>query len=95
MTRNKKIPSVFTRKDAESLTRKYETWQMLRDLKKEYTKEYTGYYEPSTTGYSDSFDKWLQDKCGIKIHFNTHGDIMGHVDIIDEAKYAWMLLKYK
>lgn len=88
-------PSVFTRKDAEALSRKYETWQMLRDLKQAYTQEYTGHYEPSNSGYSDSFDKWLQDKCGIKIHFNYQGEIMGHVDIIDEAKYAWMLLKYK
>lgn len=79
----------------EALLRKFEVWDMLRNLKKEYERQYIGYYEPSTTGLSDSFDKWLINQCGIKIHFNHQGAIMGHVDIVDEAKYAWILLKYK
>lgn len=74
---------------------KYEVWDMLRNLKRDYEKQYTGYYEPSTTGHSDSFDKWLLNQCGLKIHFDYHGSIMGYVDVVDEAKYAWILLKYK
>jgi hypothetical protein len=74
---------------------KYEVWSMLRVLKRDYEKQYTGYYEPTERGYSDSFDKWLKNTCGIKIHFDYHGGIKGYVDIVDEAKYAWTLLKYK
>ena len=95
MIKKKKIPPVFTRKQAESFTNKYDMWLLLRTLKKEYEKQYTGYYEPTVKGYSDSFDKWMENECGMKIHFDTEGNVLGHADIVDEAKYAWMLLKYK
>ena len=90
-----KIPSVFTKKQAESLADKYVIWSLLRTLKKEYEKQYTGYYEPTNKGYSDSFDKWLENECGIKIYFDYQDCIKGHVDVVDEGKYAWMILKYK
>ena len=78
-----------------TLDRKYEVWALLRRLKRDYENQYTGYYEPTTTGLTDSFDKWLINQCGIKIYFDYQGSIMGHVDVVDEAKYAWMILKYK
>lgn len=74
---------------------KYEVWVLLRRLRKAYENQYTGYYEPSVTGYTDSLDKWLLNQCGMKIYFDHQGSIMGHVDVVDEAKYAWTLLKYK
>jgi hypothetical protein len=90
-----KIPPVFTNKQGQQLSRKYEMWILLRRLKKDYEKQYTGYYEPTVRGYSDSFDKWLENTCGMKVYFDHEGNILGHFDISDEKLYAWMLLKYK
>lgn len=74
---------------------KYDTWLWLRTLKKAYEEQYTGYYEPTTRGNGDSFDKWLENVCGMRIHFDNDGNIKANIDIVDEAKYAWALLKYK
>lgn len=95
MIKKHKIPPVFTRKDIEGTVNKYDTWLWLRTLKKAYEEQYTGYYEPTVKGYSDSFDKWLVNVCGIGIYFDNEGNIKGNIDILDEAKYAWALLKYK
>ena len=95
MIKKHKIPPVFTRKEGEAIANKYDTWVFLRTLKKVYEDQYTGYYEPTHKGYSDSFDKWVKETCGMEIFFDESGYISGRVDIVDEAKYAWCLLKYK
>ena len=74
---------------------RYEFWSLLRRINKDYEAQYTGYYEPTKRGYSDSFDKWLVEQYGMQIHFDPSGNILGHFDIVDEGRYAWMLLKYK
>lgn len=81
-----KIPPISTR---------YEYWVLLRRLKKAYEDQYTGYYEPTNKGYSDSLDKWLENVCGMKVYFDHEGNILGHFDVVDNGKYVWMLLKYK
>lgn len=86
MITKKKIPPISTR---------YEYWVLLRRLKKAYEDQYTGYYEPTNKGYSDSLDKWLENVCGMKVYFDHEGNILGHFDVVDEGKYAWMILKYK
>lgn len=74
---------------------KYDYWHLLRILKNEYDKQYTGYYEPSYTGFTDSFDKYIQEQYGIKMWIHTDGKIDGTFEILDEGKYAWLLLKHK
>lgn len=74
---------------------RYEKWKLLKKLKQVYEDQYTGYYEPSDSGYKDSFDKWVLNTCGMEIFFDQSGYISGRIDIVDEAKYAWCLLKYK
>lgn len=75
-------------------TNKYEYWELLRRLKQEYDNQYTGYYEPTFNGYSDSFDNYVREQYGIKVVFND-GYITQDVEILDEAKYAWCILKHK
>ncbi len=74
---------------------KYDYWHLLRILKNEYDKQYTGYYEPSYTGFTDSFDKYIQEQYGIKMWIHNDGKIDGTFEILDEGKYAWCLLKHK
>ena len=74
---------------------KYDYWRLLRILKTEYDKQYTGYYEPSNTGFTDSFDKYVERQYGIKMRIHTDGNIDGTFEIIDEGKYAWFILKHK
>jgi len=74
---------------------KYDYWQLLWKLRKEYDKQYTGYYEPSDRGYVDSFDKYTEDRYGLKILMDEYGNYKAEFSITDEAKYAWMLLKHK
>ena len=75
---------------------KIRMWQCIRVARNDYEKnECHGYYEPTTKGYTDSFDKWVKETCGMEIFFDETGYISGRVDIVDEAKYAWCLLKYK
>ncbi len=74
---------------------KYDYWRLLRILKTEYDKQYTGYYEPSYTGFTDSFDKYVQEQYGIKMWIHNDGKIDGTFEILDEGKYAWFLLKHK
>jgi hypothetical protein len=74
---------------------KYDYWRLLRILKNEYDKQYTGYYEPSYTGFTDSFDKYIQEQYGIKMWIHNDGKIDGTFEIIDEGKYAWFLLKHR
>jgi hypothetical protein len=74
---------------------KYDYWRLLRLLKTEYDKQYTGYYEPSYTGFADSFDKYIQEQYGIKMFIYDDGNIDGTFEITDEGKYAWCLLKHK
>jgi hypothetical protein len=74
---------------------KYDYWHLLRILKTEYDKQYTGYYEPSYTGFTDSFDKYVQEQYGIKMWIHRDGKIDGTFEILDEGKYAWLLLKHK
>lgn len=74
---------------------KYNYWQLLRTIKGEYDNQYTGYYEPSNTGYSDSFDKYIENKYGIKMLIHADGKIDGSFEITDEGKYAWCLLKHR
>jgi hypothetical protein len=73
---------------------KYDYWALLRVLNNEYEKQYTGYYEPSWTGKSDSFDKYVEEKYGMKISF-ADGMITGNFQIVDEGKYMWCILKHK
>jgi hypothetical protein len=73
---------------------KYDYWALLRVLHKEYEKQYTGYYEPSWTSKSDSFDKYVEEKYGMKIRFQD-GRITQDFSIVDEGKYAWCILKHK
>lgn len=86
---------MFTLNQGKKVANKYDTWLFLRTLKQEYDEQYTGYYEPTKQGFNDSFDKWVKETCGIQILFDDNGYISGKVDIVDEAKYAWALLKYK
>ena len=81
--------------ESELVVRKYEMWVLLRKMNKDYEAQYTGYYEPTKRGHSDSFDKWILEQFGMQIYFDPSGNILGHFDIVDEGKYAWMLLKYK
>ena len=74
---------------------KYDYWRLLYKLKKEYDKQYTGYYEPTFNGYSDSFDKYAENQYGLRILMDSQGNYKAEYDIVDEAKYAWMLLKHK
>lgn len=74
---------------------KYDYWKLLRILRTEYDKQYTGYYEPSDTGKSDSFDNYVEKHYGIKMHVHSDGKIDGTFTITDEGKYAWCLLKHK
>jgi hypothetical protein len=73
---------------------KYDYWALLRVLHKEYEKQYTGYYEPSWTSKSDSFDKYVEEKYGMKIRFQD-GRITQDFSIVDEGKYVWCILKHK
>lgn len=74
---------------------KYDYWQLLWKLKQEYDKQYTGYYEPSDAGHSDSFDKYTENRYGLKILMDEYGNYKAEFAITDEAKYTWMLLKHK
>jgi hypothetical protein len=74
---------------------RYEFWSLLRKINKDYEAQYTGYYEPTRQGHSDSFDKWLVEQYGLQIYFDHTGNILGDYTIVDEGKYAWMILKYK
>jgi len=69
-------------------------WRNMRKMKDLYQKQYTGYYEPTTTGKEDSFDKWIEKECGIKILFDIHGNVMREYTITDEGKYMLYVLKY-
>ena len=73
----------------------YEYWALLRILKTEYIKQYTGYYEPTDTGHFDSFDKYIAEHYGILMHIYHDGKIDGTFTITDEGKYAWCILKHK
>ena len=53
----------------------YEYWGLLRTLRAEYNKQYTGYYEPSDTGKSDSFDKYIEEQYGIRMFIHNDGKI--------------------
>lgn len=75
-------------------TNKYDYWSLLSVLHKEYEKQYTGYYEPSFTGKTDSFDKYIEEQYGLSVAFKD-GYITSDVKILDEAKYAWCILKHK
>ncbi len=74
---------------------KYDYWHLLRLLKTEYDKQYTGYYEPSDTGMRDSFDNYVLEQYGIKMWIHRDGKIDGTFEIVDEGKYAWCILKHK
>ena len=74
---------------------KYDYWQLLWKLKQEYNKQYTGYYEPTDRGYTDSFEKYAENQYGLKIIMDSQGNYKAEYKIVDEAKYAWMLLKHK
>ena len=74
---------------------KYEYWELLRNIMPEYEKQYTGYYEPTTTGMSDSFDKYVEKQYGIRMFIHNDGKIDGTFEITDEAKYTWCILKHK
>ena len=74
---------------------KYDYWRLLRILKTEYDKQYTGYYEPSNTGFTDSFDKYVERQYGLRVVFDYAGMIKEDVVIVNEGKYAWCLLKHK
>lgn len=74
---------------------KYDYWKLVRILKTEYDKQYTGYYEPTDTVFVDSFDRYVQEQYGIKMWIHRDGKIDGTFEIVDEGKYAWFLLKHK
>ena len=73
----------------------YEYWTLLHSLRVEYDKQYTGYYEPTTTGHIDSYDKYIENIYGIKMWIHDDGMIDGAYEIVDEGKYAWCILKHK
>ena len=56
---------------------------------------YNGYHEPSYTGFTDSFDKYVQEHYGIKMWIHNDGNIDGTYEIVDEGLYTWFLLKHK
>ena len=74
---------------------KYDYWTLLHSLRIEYDKQYTGHYEPTVSGYSDSYDKYVLEKYGIKMYIHNDGKIDGTYEIVDEGKYAWCILKHK
>lgn len=73
---------------------KYDYWRLLWKLKQEYDKQYTGYYEPTLFGYSDSFDRYTENQYGLKILMDQYGNYTAEFKITDEAKYAWLVLKH-
>jgi hypothetical protein len=89
-----KTRNEFTRVEHFSKSKTWVHWKNMKKMKEIYEKQYTGYYEPTTTGKGDSFDKWIENECGIKILFDPYGNILMDFDIIDEGKYMMYVLKY-
>lgn len=45
--------------------------------------------------YSDSFENWLRDQYGIKIHRAGGNFYHDTIEVLDEKKYAWAVMSHK
>jgi hypothetical protein len=67
-------------------------WVFWRNMKKMKTLYKEDYNQSDYEVFE--FSKWLEVNFGIKILFDTNGNVLRDYYIVDEAKYTFYLLKY-
>ena len=70
---------------AEDRSRRWDYWNKLKRAKEEFLIE-----SPD----SDYFGNWLVEKYGIKLHYDSDGNITDDMSILDEQKFLLFQLKY-